>query len=86
MTALNRIIINTPAVTNVDECTKEETGVGAAIAAGNQEEKGTWALLVEKATRRIHPKNKIDFIFVPSQSKKKIKKEIPNKKKYPPND
>jgi len=30
----------TPAVTNVEECTNAETGVGAAIAAGNQEEKG----------------------------------------------
>jgi len=29
----------TPAVTKVEECTKAETGVGAAIAAGNQEEK-----------------------------------------------
>jgi len=25
-----------PAVTNVDECTNADTGVGAAIAAGNQ--------------------------------------------------
>jgi hypothetical protein len=30
----------TPTVTKVEECTKAETGVGAAIAAGNQEEKG----------------------------------------------
>lgn len=30
----------TPAVTRVDECTKEDTGVGAAIAAGSQEENG----------------------------------------------
>lgn len=43
---MNRINKYTPAVTKVDECTKEETGVGAAIAAGNQEEKGIWALLV----------------------------------------
>lgn len=33
-------------MTKVEEWTKEETGVGAAIAAGNQEEKGIWALLV----------------------------------------
>lgn len=45
----NRISKYTPAVTRVEEWTKEETGVGAAIAAGNQEEKGTWALLVIKA-------------------------------------
>lgn len=30
----------TPAVTKVEECTKDETGVGAAIAAGNQAENG----------------------------------------------
>jgi hypothetical protein len=30
----------------VDECTKAETGVGAAMAAGNQLENGIWALLV----------------------------------------
>lgn len=30
----------------MEECTKEETGVGAAIAAGSQAEKGTCALLV----------------------------------------
>jgi hypothetical protein len=34
--------------------TKAETGVGAAIAAGNHEEKVTWALLVtaDKTTRK----------------------------------
>ena len=31
---------NTPAVTRVDEWTKAETGVGAAIAAGSHLEKG----------------------------------------------
>ena len=44
---LKRISKNTPAVTRVDEWTKADTGVGAAIAAGNQEEKGIWALLVQ---------------------------------------
>lgn len=34
----------------MEEWTKEETGVGAAIAAGNQAEKGTWALLVIAAS------------------------------------
>jgi hypothetical protein len=33
-------------VTKVEECTKDETGVGADIAAGNQAIKGNWALLV----------------------------------------
>lgn len=35
---LKRYIIKIPAVTRVDECTSAETGVGAAIAAGNQVE------------------------------------------------
>jgi len=35
-----RINKYTPAVTRVDEWTKAETGVGAAIAAGNHAEKG----------------------------------------------
>lgn len=37
----------TPAVTNVEECTNEETGVGAAMAAGSQALKGICALLVK---------------------------------------
>lgn len=40
------MIKNTPAVTSVEEWTKALTGVGAAIAAGNQLEKGICALLV----------------------------------------
>jgi hypothetical protein len=43
---LNRISTYTPAVTRVDEWTRADTGVGAAIAAGNQEQNGIWALLV----------------------------------------
>lgn len=35
-----RIRRYTPAVTRVEEWTREETGVGAAMAAGNQEQKG----------------------------------------------
>lgn len=42
----NRIRRNTPAVTKVDEWTRALTGVGAAIAAGSQLEKGSWALFV----------------------------------------
>jgi hypothetical protein len=41
-----RIRRYTPAVTKVEEWTNEETGVGAAIAAGSQAENGIWALLV----------------------------------------
>ncbi len=37
---LYRISVKTPAVTKVEECTNEDTGVGAAIAAGSQEENG----------------------------------------------
>ena len=37
---------NKPAVTKVEEWTKEETGVGALIAAGSQTLKGNWALFV----------------------------------------
>lgn len=33
-------------MTRVDECTRAETGVGAAIAAGSHAEKGICALLV----------------------------------------
>lgn len=43
---LNRIRRYTPAVTRVEECTKADTGVGAAIAAGNHDERGICALLV----------------------------------------
>jgi len=39
-----------PAVTNVEECTREETGVGADIASGNQTKKGICALLVAVPT------------------------------------
>jgi hypothetical protein len=30
----------------IGNCTKAETGVGAAMAVGNHEERGIWALLV----------------------------------------
>lgn len=40
-----------PAVTRVEECTKDDTGVGAAMAAGSQALKGIWALLVQAAMR-----------------------------------
>lgn len=46
----NRIRRYTPAVTKVDEWTRADTGVGAAMAAGSQAEKGIWALLVMAAT------------------------------------
>ena len=40
----------TPAVTRVEECTRAETGVGAAMAAGSQALKGIWALFVQAAS------------------------------------
>lgn len=40
-------------MTRVEECTRADTGVGAAIAAGNHTENGTCALLVAApATKR----------------------------------
>jgi hypothetical protein len=55
---LKRIIKNKPAVTSVEECTKAEMGVGAAIAAGNQDENGKIADLV------IEPKRKMNSIII----------------------
>lgn len=52
----NRSIKNTPAVTNVEEWTSAEIGVGADIASVNHDEKGVWALLENAA---IIAKNKI---------------------------
>ena len=42
----HKIKTNSPAVTSVEECTKLDTGVGALIANGSQEQKGNWADLV----------------------------------------
>jgi hypothetical protein len=42
----NRIKIKIPAVTSVEEWTNADTGVGAAIALGNHDEKGICALFV----------------------------------------
>lgn len=46
-----RISKKTPAVTKVEEWTKADTGVGAAIAAGSQLENGACALLVIAASK-----------------------------------
>ena len=45
-------------MTNVEECTRAETGVGAAIAAGNQAENGICALFVI-AANTTNPNNKL---------------------------
>lgn len=60
---LNRIIKYTPAVTKVEECTSAETGVGAAIAAGSQAEKGTCALLVIAAIIIKKKKKKLNLYW-----------------------
>ena len=57
-----RKIKNTPAVTRVLLCTKEDTGVGAAIARGSQLQKGYCALFVKAANNNNEGKNK-DKIF-----------------------
>jgi hypothetical protein len=50
-------------VTKVDEWTSEETGVGAAIAAGSQALNGIWALLVKAPSERSKGKNN-DLIII----------------------
>lgn len=65
--------INTPAVTKVDECTKAEIGVGAAIAIGNHAEKGNCALFEEAANI-----NKIKGIVGISQFIEKLQDFIIN--------
>lgn len=68
---LNRYKRNTPAVTRVEEWTKAETGVGAAIAAGNQAEKGICADFVIDATKivnQIHGWNEDELINMILQS------------------
>lgn len=61
-TTLKRIIKYSPAVTKVEEWTKAEMGVGADIAAGNQEEKG----------------NKADFVIQPVKKTTITKKGTDN--------
>lgn len=56
--------INTPATTKVEEWTKEEIGVGALIAANNQELKGNWALFTTlPITKVLKPKIRTKFIW-----------------------
>ena len=59
-----RINRYTPAVTRVEEWTKAETGVGAAIAAGNHAEKGIWALLVQAEVIKINIKINETLLFM----------------------
>ena len=50
-TGHNRAMRNTPAFTKVAECRKADTGVGAAMAFGNQKWNGNWALFVSVPSR-----------------------------------
>jgi DNA integrity scanning protein DisA with diadenylate cyclase activity len=83
---LNRISKKTPAVTSVEEWTREETGVGAAIAAGSQEEKGIWALFVINV-RTINSESNIVDSFLERKSQLTVKETslIERRKKTSPN-
>lgn len=61
-----RIKRYTPAVTKVEEWTKADTGVGAAIAAGSHAEKGIWALFVQAEITIIvnNNKDKLSLVLV----------------------
>lgn len=59
-----RIIRNTPAVTNVEEWTKAEIGVGADIAIGSHAEKGNCALLVHAAIININIIRNVNDSFI----------------------
>lgn len=61
---LNRIIKYTPAVTKVEEWTKDDTGVGAAIANGNHVANGTCALFVIAAIKIKKEIIKFKYLFV----------------------
>ncbi len=55
-------------MTRVEECTKAEMGVGAAIAMGSHGEKGYKALFVMKVRTNI-----IDKILETTSEEKKVK-------------
>ena len=49
-TGYSRATRNTPATTIVEECSSDDTGVGPAMASGNQVCSGNWPLLPMHAT------------------------------------
>src|SRR4051812_5668027 len=51
-TGYSRATRNTPPTTIVEECSSDDTGVGPAIASGNQVCSGNWPLLPMQATNR----------------------------------
>jgi len=78
----NRITRYTPAVTRVEEWTRDEIGVGAAIAAGSQFINGNCALLVKLPNRNkiIEKIGIIDISFIEKFSlNNKIAKVTTNK-------
>lgn len=80
---LNRNIRNTPAVTKVEEWTRAEIGVGAAMAMGSHAENGNWALFEQAAIIKNNITNKEysefklnlqfdDNVIIPMDNKIKI--------------
>jgi hypothetical protein len=65
---------NKPAVTKVLLCTKELTGVGAAIARGSQPQKGNCALLVNpvksKNNTKLTTKKEVSIEATPEKTNK----------------
>lgn len=61
----NRKTKNTPAVTRVEEWTRADTGVGAAMAAGSHLLNGICALLVQAAILRRKARVRLDgLVFI----------------------
>jgi hypothetical protein len=56
----------------VEEWTKAETGVGAAMAAGSQAEKGIWALLVIPARQTSTRINIISALSMAKNSQEPV--------------
>ena len=74
-------------MTNVDECTKAEIGVGADIAIGNQIENGYCALFEKHINNSNNNKNTLNILLDDALnifSKKNIAKhKTPTKKQSP---
>lgn len=82
---ITRIKRYTPAVTKVEEWTRAEIGVGAAIAAGNHAENGNWALFEHAAiTRNNITKLGIFSFIVKFQLQIEARKAIESKIKISP--
>ena len=64
----------TPAETKVEEWTRALTGVGAAIASGNQTLKGSWALFEKQATIKKNTKAGVQRGALISKSLKQTRK------------